>query len=114
MTDKKRVALMIILIIAGFIILYFLLKRGNDKTIIKDTQYVGIGNGLPNIEIILSGGATGSTVAKPKGHCTSCYSDLGVVQNANYDALNKAHDNLVSDLQGIIDSLPRGGWYGVA
>lgn len=113
MNDKKRMWLMIAIIIAGFIILYFLLKRGNDTTIIKDTQYVGIGNGLPNIEIILSGGATGSTGDKPKGHCTTCYSDLGVVQNANYDALNEAHDKLVSDLQGIIDTIPRGGWYGV-
>lgn len=113
MNDKKRVGLMVILIIAGFIILYFLLKRGDNTTIIKDTKYVGIGNGLPNIEIILSGGA-GSTGDKPKGHCTTCYSDLGVVQNANYDALNKAHDKLVSDLQGIIDSISKGGWYGVA
>lgn len=113
MTDKKRIGLMIILIIAGFIILYFLLKRGDNTTIIKDTKYVGIGTGLPNIEIILSG-ANGSGGTKPKDHCTSCYSDLGVVQNANYDALNKAHDNLVSNLQGIIDSIPRGGWYGVA
>ena len=112
MNDKKRMWLMIALIVAGFIILYFLLKRGNDTTIIKDTQYVGIGDGLPNIEIILSG-ANGSTGDKPKGHCTSCYSDLGVVQNANYDALNEAHDKLVSNLQGIIDTIPRGGWYGV-
>ena len=112
MNDKTRMGLMIILIIAGFIILYFLLKRGNDKTIIKDTKYVGIGNGLPNIEIILSG-SSGSTGSKPKGHCTACYSDLGVVQNANYDALNESHDKLVSNLQGIIDSIPRGGWYGI-